>query len=208
MSTLREALELIYFITAGPGLLIAAIIGLRSLKLSKEAMSLSERRARLTATSQQIENFATVIAPLVDSFDAYIKKHNVLFFQSWNVHLTPEGVAVERTSELENMDDFIASLPHYMPIVNALSAWSSYFTIGVADEEVAYKTLCADFIHACDFCIPAVLVLEKTHAHADMLSLYETWRGRFEQENLVEDIQDSLTRVQELHAISRRGKAR
>jgi hypothetical protein len=61
---MRYYLELIYFVTAGPGLLIAAIIGLRSLILSKQAIATTERRARLTATAEQIKYFVEPIPPL------------------------------------------------------------------------------------------------------------------------------------------------
>ena len=199
-------LETIYFITAGPGLLIAALYGLRSLKLSKHSIEVTETRARLSATVQQISVFATVIAPLVDEFQALIESRKLKFFKAWNVHVGADGVAVERTEELENMEDFISSIPHFMPMLNSLSAWSAYFTNGVADEEVAYKTLWADYLQAAELCIPAILVLEKEMAHRDLLDLYEHWRSRSEQEFLAEDVQKSLGRMMELHQISRQHK--
>lgn len=73
----RQVLEYIYFLTGGPGLLIAALIALRSLRISKDAMTLTERRARLTATTGQITHFATVIAPLFDGLEEYINNRDV-----------------------------------------------------------------------------------------------------------------------------------
>ena len=205
---LRQVLEYIYFVTAGPGLLLAAVVGLRSLRLSKQSMELTERRARLTATTRQIEQFAREIAPMVDTFEGYVETNNVQFFKKWNVHLSSEGVAVERTEEITDVTDLVSSIPVFLPVLNALSAWAAYFSTGVADEEVAYKTLGADFIHAAEHFVPAILVLNKQKAHSDLLDLYELWRGRFEQEFLVEDAQQTLARLGELDEISRRGRAR
>lgn len=124
------------------------------------------------------------------------------------MHLSSDGVAVERTAEIESMDDFIAAIPIFLPAVNALSAWAAYFITDVADEQVAYKTLAADFIHAAELCIPAILVLEKTKAHSDLLDLYELWHSRSEQEFLIEDAQTTIDRLDELQSITRRGRIR
>jgi hypothetical protein len=105
----------------------------------------------------------------------------------------------------KNLDDFIAAIPTFLSVLNALSAWAAYFTIEVADEQIAYRTLGADFIHAAELCIPAILALEKEKAHSDLLDLYELWRGRFEQEFLIEDVQSTIDRLDELQNITRRG---
>ena len=199
----HDLIEYVYLLTSGPGLLIAAIIGLRSLRISKQSVELTDRRERLTATTRQIEQFATVIAPKIDVLEEYVTQHKVVFFEAWEVHLTPEGVAVERTQDIETMDDFIKAIPTFLPVLNALSAWSAYFTTNVADEAVAYKTLGPDFIHAAGILVPAILALGKEKAHRDLLDLYEMWRSRLEHEFLVEDAQSTLSRLDELDRITR-----
>ena len=197
---MRGVIEIIYFVTAGPGLLIAVLFGLKSLGLSKRAIETTERRAMLSATAEQIERYATFIAPAFDAFESAIARKNVAYFGKWEVHFDSSGLAAKRTGDIENMDEFLSVMDEFLAALNPLSAWSAYFVHGLADEGIAYKTLAADFLHAAELCIPSVLLLGKGRAHADLLDLYECWRVRFEKEALADDSENLLKRLSELNA--------
>ncbi|HMG04975.1 MAG TPA: hypothetical protein VK581_05905 [Chthoniobacterales bacterium] len=197
---MRAICEIIYFITAGPCLLAAVVVGLNSLRLSKRAIETTERRAMLSATAEQIKAFATSISPAFDVLQAAITEKKIGYFAKWEVHLDSSGVAAKRIAEIQNMDEFLAVLDEFLTALNPLSAWCTYFVHGLADERIAYKTLAADFLHAAELCIPSVLLLGKDRAHADLLDLYSCWRVRFERETLLEDSENLLARLADLNA--------
>ena len=74
---MHNTLELIYFVTAGLGLLLAAIFGLRSLAITKSPISITEVRVRLTATAEQIRYFAETIAPKFDELEDALNKAEI-----------------------------------------------------------------------------------------------------------------------------------
>jgi hypothetical protein len=193
-----QTLEAIYYITAGPLLLALVAWGLWSLVLTKRAISTTERRAVLTATTTLIERFSAEVMPKVDRLEDYIRDNGVTYYAAWQVHLNDGDVIVERTEDVEGMDEFLASIDLFLPACNALSAWASYFVNEAADEAMAYRTLSADYLHAAELFIPSILLLEKDSAHEDQLELYVRWRQRFEHEIAVDDARDALARMQSL----------
>jgi hypothetical protein len=196
---MRNFLEIVYFVTAGPGLLIAAIVGLRSLILSKQAMAMTERRARLTATAEQIKYFVEHVVPKFDLLEERISDPQVTFFGKCEITLDENGIGLTVTEDIANLDDVIPFLTDtFLPAPNSLSAWSAYFVHGVADEEVAYRTLAADFLHAAEQCLPLVILLQKQTAHDDLTTLYHAWRTRFETDALGEMGAEVVARLNQL----------
>ena len=193
-----NTLEAIYFITAGPLLLAAVVWGLWSLVLQRNAIDTAERRSVLSATNSLIERFTAEVIPRVDRLEDYIRENKVSYYAAWEVHLEDGAVLVERISEIESMDEFLASIYVFLSACNALSAWATYFANGAADEAMAYRTLSADYLHAAELFIPSILLLGKDSAHADQIALYEVWRRRFEQEIAIEDAREALERLNRL----------
>ena len=191
-------LEIIYLISAGPGLLIAAIIGLRSLIISKKAISTTECRARLTATAEQIKSFTENIVPKFDHLEQRIADPSITFFAKCELTFDEDGIGLQLTDDIENLNDIGPLFDSLLPALNALSAWCSFFVHNVADEQVAYRTLAPDFLHAAELCLPLIILLEKQIAHTDLIFLYQTWRSRFETEAISEVGEELLDRLQQL----------
>jgi hypothetical protein len=114
------------------------------------------------------------------------------------VTLDEDGIGLQLTEDVESLNDIIPLFDVLLPATNSLSAWCSYFVHGVADEEVAYRTLGADFLHAAGQCIPLIILLEKQTAHSDLVSLYHAWRTRLEAEALSEIGAELLARFEQL----------
>ena len=55
---------------------------------------------------------------------------------------------------------------------NALAAWCPYLLHGIADEELAYKNLGADFLHMSKVLIPWIVLCEKVSSSDDIITLY------------------------------------
>lgn len=183
---IRDALEMVYFITAGPGLLAAAIFGLRSLSLTKESMTQTETRARLTATAEQIRFFAESIAPKFDALEEALTQAEINFADKCEIKLDEEGISVEFEEEPTNLDRFAPLLDKFLRARNALAAWCPYVIHGIADEQIAYKNLGVDFLHMGDVCIPWIVLCEKEDSSDDIIKLYTLWKTRLEAEILDE----------------------
>jgi len=195
-------IETIYYITAGPCLLTVAIIGLRSLMIAQKAIDTTELRSVLNATATQIEKFTNEIVPKFDALDSFIKENNITFFDGWDLVLENEQVLVSRSEDFEDPEEFSKCLDLFVPANNALSAWSSYFTTGVADEHVAYQTVAHDFLIMAERCVPITIMLsEEQTSHEDQISLYHVWAARKQHESAYRDAEDIMEKLDKLEQI-------
>jgi hypothetical protein len=197
-----QYLEATYYITAGPLLLIVLIYGLKSLRLTKEVADNAERRASLTSTAERVHYFCERISPMFDNLDTFATGNKLTWFGAYDVGLDDDGeVFVAAKTELDGEVlglELKTMIDHFLPALNALSAWCSYFVNQVADERIAYKTLAADFLFVAEKCIPLILIGEKQKAHADLLTLYQIWRSRIEEEAIAEAKVDLDARLHDL----------
>ena len=183
-TSMHDVLESIYFITAGPGLLVAAIFGLKSLALAKSSISITETRARLTVTAEQIRYFAESIAPKFDELEAALETAEINLVDKCTIKIEGDGLRVSFEEEPTNLDRFAALLSVFLKARNALAAWCPYLLHGIADEELAYKNLGMDFLHMGQVLIPWIVLCEKESSSEDIISLYTIWTNRLEAEVL------------------------
>ena len=197
---MRDTLEIIYFITAGPGLLCAAGVGLMSLYLSKRAMRMAEDRARLTATAEQIRYFAESIAPKCDALAECLTKEfePINFAENYEITLEEGGIKLGVSDDLKAQftpEKVTAVLDTFLPALNSLSAWSSYFIHGVADVGIGYRTVGPDFVAGTEQCLPFVILLHKEEAHGDLLALYKSWKARSEADAIIDVHSELMSRL-------------
>lgn len=144
MEAIIPYLEGLNFIS-GIVIAVAAVIALRQLKLAKLSMNIQSKRDALKLTAQECANYYERIVPMQNDLDQAIEKFNLNLISNWQIFITKEAIEVT----VGDVDDSDKADPYFQKItdlLNAMEAFSSFFISGVADENVAYNAVGANFI--------------------------------------------------------------
>lgn len=192
-------LETIYYLCAGPGLLLAAVIGLWQLRLTKQGHRLVENRAALSATVEQISVFTRRILPIFDNFEEALSSHRVDFYDRVTVRLSNGGVALHIDGDEPPAMNWVPEVfADWHEGLCSLLAWSVPFTSGVADEKLGYEVLGVDFCNCARLAIPLILLQGKADTFQHLITLYVKWSARIEQEDLTDVVEQMTQRLAEL----------
>jgi hypothetical protein len=199
LATLREILELVFFVSAGPILAIIAGIGLRQISVLRKNAQIDAQRAALSLAAERCEHYHRVLSPLQDKLNDAIKANQVTCFATAEVEIKTDSVRVEsKVTGKERYEQITKIGPELISVLNAMDAFSIYFTTGAANEQVAFSSVGVAFVDATRDVLPAfVHSLEKGH-YRHLMKLFFLWNNRIAAEQLhiqKEEIEAQLTSV-------------
>jgi hypothetical protein len=103
MTDLRNILEIVYFITAGPILLIIVSLGLWQLKIAKDNARMTAKRESYKLAADQCSYYMSQIIPLQNKLNEAIAKNNVTFFKKAIVQIEGNAISVKFNSNKEDI---------------------------------------------------------------------------------------------------------
>lgn len=204
MGTFRAILELIYFIS-GPILVIIAGIGLRQLKIAKDASRLQATRESLSLSADRCSHYISNIIPLVNNLSKSIKENDIKYFSLFEVsvngdsiRISPKGSKQDLNKEHDKLPTIISEL---LPVYNSLEAFSVFFTHRVADEEVAFSSVGHTFCYSVRNYLPDLFPYSRSTGHyKNLIKLFLIWNTRIESEKLKLDrqrIENELSKIED-----------
>jgi len=192
MQELRTVLELIYFVSAGPLLLIVAIIGLWQLKIAKDTARLQAKRAALSLSAERCEYYHTRVIPLINKLDQAVIKNDIKYFEL--CEFTIEGQEIKThfnctpevfKTELEKSDVIVDEVTEAL---NAMEAFSVFFISKVADETIAFSSVGRTYCNTAKRYMADIVVATNHGGHySNLLKLFLIWNSRHEAEQLMRD---------------------
>lgn len=195
MDTIRNILELIYFIS-GPALLIVAIYALRQIKEARnqvqetrKARLLSAKRESYKIAADKCSYYMETVIPLMNILDKEIDSKKVTYFEKSVVTKTSNSYKLKPANISKEEKETLFSLP-ITEVFNPLESFSLFFTSGVADEKVGYLTLGHTFCESVDSYLPILIMLSSDQEHYNnIMQLFTIWNTRKEREKLEADKQ-------------------
>lgn len=183
METLKAVLELIYFISA-PIIAIIAAFGLWQIKVTRDSARMQATRSALSLSAQQCDHYLRVISPLQDKLHNAIQERGITYLDLAEVTVEPNQVRVK----FNKPDDFLEQIQkltlELLNVLNAMEAFSLFFTTGSADERIAYSSVGSTFCNSARRLLPEIVPHLDSGHFRNLYKLFLTWNSRIESEKL------------------------
>jgi len=194
MEKLTSILEIIYFLS-GPALVIAAIYGLKQLKLASEQNKqiwqtriLNSTREAYTLAGDQCKYYLENIIPLLNKLDQIIKDKNLDFFEKSEVKIEGKQISVKPYMADNSLDKvFEECLEELHTVVNYIEGFSVFFVSGVAADNVGFNTLGRTYTSSVKRLLPFIIPFSQDGTYKHTKSLFITWYSRIEKDNLLKE---------------------
>jgi len=198
----KSLVENMYFLS-GPILAILGFAAIIQLRLTKKAIVISSKREAARLAADQIDVYTSKIIPL----------QNDLYTAELKENIPKEKIAIGEFSRAavvavlgeENLRKNEATrlrlVVPLLSVINSMEAFSTYFTKGIADEEIAYSAVGRTFCYSVEslyFDIASCITSKEDKSFQNIVGLYQIWRSRMEKEKLDKAKEDILKKLDEI----------
>lgn len=185
---------------------LSALIGLYQLYLIKSNRLIQAKREAATFSANQVELFLKEITSLMDKLDRKMNEEKLPGFQGEVGNFTFRDVANKvGLGVIENYLKFMEDMGKTdwidLKVMNALDAFSFYFVNGIADEEIAFKSVGQSFCNSVQKYYIFIAFVRRQEKEIDfdhIRQLYSLWNKRLinlnieEQYNLLQKKIDNI----------------
>lgn len=197
----KSIIENLYFIS-GPLLFLMSLIAIRQLKIAKDNIRTNSKREAALISAKEVDVFLEKIIPLGDSI--FMKKEAVKFpefkgviknftndeFVDWDKEYT--NVFFEKLDSLENLD---------LKFINLLEGFATYFTKGIADEEIAFSSVGKIYCRYVETYYPHITMLRGQNNpnkyYNNLIELYKLWKERLDKFQIEIDLLKKQDKIKE-----------
>lgn len=184
---------------SGPVLTLLATAGVLQLFLTKRALIISSKRDAANLAAQQLKDYCDRIIPTISKYSFAIRKEKL---QRINIEIGDfnEKYLIQKLGEvkvqeirLERMKFIILQLN----ALNSLEAFATYFTKGIADEQIAFSSVGRTFCFTVElyFFEIADHRRENDNSYQNIIDLYKMWEKRLKKERLSKEQEEILIRL-------------
>jgi hypothetical protein len=187
------------------GLLVVAIIGLKQLRISKQLSRVAARRDAFRLANEQVKYFLESIIPLINDLNRLINDKNVTFFKVSTFEMEEGAVKVKLTQgNKAAMSELVQIVDPLLGTLNALEAFSTYFTSKIADERIAFQAVGKTYCRSVTTYMPALILLGEGEHYKNIVELYRIWQERFDQQvlsNEKDKIEKKLEKIKDQNIV-------
>jgi hypothetical protein len=215
IDTSKSLIENLYFLS-GPVLASLGFFILYQIKLAKKSIMLADqqlkeaknylrtisKREAATMSAKQIEAFIEITIPIGNELDSKRKEVDFPKFEgkiinftndevfSWDIAFTKSYF--EKMPSLDNID---------LKLINSLEAFATYFTKGIADEEIAFSSIGRVYCGYVETYYPIISLLRGSKQpqkyYNNLIELYRIWKSRFEKFQIEVELEKSKEKIKE-----------
>jgi hypothetical protein len=187
IDTTKSLLENLYYLS-GILILISIVIGLFQLSIAKKTLNINSQREAASLAVKQIDVYMTQIIPLQNKLynieqEKKISKIKIDIGEFNSQYLIKKMGKEEFSKAVNSRMDVVGEI---VGVLNIMEAFSVYFVRGVADEEIAFSSVGATFIHSVEslYFDIAILNIDKADSFQNLIKLYEIWSKKNQVNNL------------------------
>lgn len=181
----KDVLEFIYYLAAGPVLAFIAYKGLAQIRVAKENSNKSAKREAYKLAAEQCSVFADKILKYSNEFDNEIKESK--FLEGFDVSINSEHISVRKKVDVRFDEKDITIINNsnvLQKLINSLEGYAVYFVTGVAEPDVGYFTTGKSYVEIVKRLLPILAPYIEDGHLKHMMSLFKNWNSRLEQEAL------------------------
>lgn len=147
--TVRDVLELVYFVSGGPLLAIIAAIGLQQLRIAKNSAKMNAKRDAYRLAAERVDFYLREVIPALNKLDikiAELKIESISKSTSFEISGGEISIKINRDP---NLAKALLDLGNgATDAFNKLEAFSVPFVSGLADGDVAYNSVGTTFMYS------------------------------------------------------------
>lgn len=191
MPEIRGILEIIYFIS-GPALVVIAYLALSQIKVAKqqieaqrETTRISAKRDSLRVTSEQVAKYGSEIIPLQSALFKKIKSEEVNYFAKSKVTIADNKLSTTPCADKKEIEKLGLITQEFVSTMNSMEGFSVYFTSGVADEEIAFRSISVTFCDSISKLLPLLIPMtDGENRFTSTMKLFMIWHTRLQKEDM------------------------
>ena len=185
--TSKSLLENLYYLS-GILVLVTIVIGLFQLSIAKKTLKTNSQREAASLAVKQINIYVTQIIPLQNKLNDVQKEKKISSIKIKIGEFTSEYL-LQKIGEEEfykGINERKQVIEEVLDVLNLMEAFSVYFIKEVADEEIAYSSIGATFVHSVEnlYFDLSMLNVNKGESFQNLIKLYELWSEKKELNNL------------------------
>jgi hypothetical protein len=197
--TIVENLSLL----SGPILTIFAIVGVFQLFQTKKALIITSKRDAANLAAQQIKDYSERIIPLLSEYDFALLSDKIpsikIEIGEFNEEYLKEKLGEKKINEISL--ERIKYIVYQCDALNSLEAFSTYFTKGVADEQIAYSAIGRTFCYSVEnyFFEISNHRKESDPTYQNIIELYKLWSERLKKDRLTLEQKEILKKIKNIN---------
>lgn len=192
-SILRNNLEALYFVT-NSFLLLVAIVGLRQLSIAKETSKMNAKRESFHLAAEQCTHFLNYIIPLSHEAHNSFESKSIGTFGEVKFNVQDKKISFDIKLNKKNFllgtdKKNIEEMTKMITLLNAIEAYSVFFTHRVADEKVAFSTIGSTYCKLVKDYFPFVLIYSNygEKGYSNIIKLYIAWSQKLEKQKVLKN---------------------
>lgn len=185
--TTKSIIENVYLLS-GPVLAILGGVAIMQLRLTKKAMITNSQREAANLAASQISTYNNQIIPLIDKLYLFERENKLnkikIEIGEFNRDYLIKIVGKKEFNKLNK--ERIINGTHFLRVVNSLEAFATYFTKGVADEDIAFSAVGRTFCFSIEsmFFDIASCLETNDNSFQNIIELYQIWNDRLVKQKL------------------------
>jgi hypothetical protein len=184
LAAARPSLELLSFLSA-PAVAVAAFIGLKQLRISKQTSQLAATRDAYRLAADQCTFYVDRVIPALNRLDAAIATKKVTYFRDSVVTIEEQMIRVTPPKDSKAINAVIDVASEQMEALNLLSSFALFFVSRVADESVAFSAVGQTYCRSVRDLLPILAPLSRaSNGYAGIVRLFMLWQSRLERQEL------------------------
>nr|WP_298926528.1 hypothetical protein [uncultured Allomuricauda sp.] len=179
---------------SGPIVAILGIVAILQLRLTKKVMKTNSEREAASLASQEIRVYNNSIIPLLDDLYFFEQENKLtrpkIEIGQFNEKYLIEQLGLKKYAQLFKERE--KPIVKIIAIINALEAFATYFTGGVADEKLAFSAVGASYCYHVEsmfFDLSTAIKDENDKNFQNVIELYHIWNDRIKKQKLTNQLE-------------------
>lgn len=201
--TSKSIVENLYLLS-GPILTLLAIAGVIQLFITRKTLIINSKRDAANLAAQQIKDYSVRIIPKMTKYDFSLIKEKIektkIEIGDFNVEYLVQKLGAKKVSEVRN--ERLKFLVLWLDVLNSMEAFATYFTKGVADEEIAFSSIGRTYCYSVEnyfFEIADCRNLKDDNSFQNIIDLYKIWKERLKKIQLTKEQEELMLKLHQVN---------
>ena len=192
------------YLLSGPILALLATAGVIQLFITRKTLIVNSKRDAANLAAQQIRDYSERIIPKMTKYDFSLIKEKIedpkIEIGDFSVEYLNQKLGVTTVTKIRH--ERLKYLSLWLDILNSMEAFATYFTKGVADEEIAFSSIGRTYCYSVEnyfFEISDCRNLKDDYSFQNIIDLYKIWNERLKKIKLTKEQKELMHKLHQVN---------
>jgi hypothetical protein len=178
----KDVAEVVYYVTAGPILVLIAAYGLKQISVARQSSQVSAKRDSYRLAVERVHFYMNDVITSINELNEEISKFELNEFDKYMKIKVENGVMSIEFDPPINLREKLADIAPKMTVcLNKIESFSLPFAANIADRNIAYLSVGATFVNSLSkYCWMFPIVGNEYYSATQ--SLFSDWYKRKKEE--------------------------